>query len=296
MDCSVVAAAASLQLRAWADGLTPELRVAFDAVTAGSGLHADAGAEAYLANLSQPVVLLPLWFADGLPDDVVVAVIGSALAGYLAVRLHDDWMDEARGDPTEAMLLGTALLARSSSLAGEHVSDPRWWRLHAELWQAYAEAMAFERLVVGQRVPYDLAAFQLVLRRSEPLLLPAAALLVARGRWHDVERARGLVQATVRAHQHFDDLRDALGDFREGRRTWLIAQADVGDAGAFMQWLLRGGADMALGQADAELDLALAAAADLELPAAEVWLLERRRAMWAWHGKVVGRYLAAALA
>ena len=295
MDAAAIATAASSGLRAWADGLTPELRAAFDALTGGSGLQADSGADVYLANLSQPVVLLPLWFADGVPDAVVVDVIGSALAGYLAVRLHDDWMDEARGDPTEAMLLGTALLARSSSLVGAHVPDARWWSLHADLWQRYAEAMAFERLVMAKKVPYDDKAFELVLRRSEPLLLPAAALLGARGRWDAVARAGDLVRATVRAHQHFDDLRDALGDFRDGRRTWLIAESRAQDAGAFMAWLLRTGADLALERADAELDMALAAAAELGLERGTAWLLERRRAMWAWHGKVVGRYLAAAL-
>jgi len=288
--------AVAAALRMWAEGLDDVLRAAFAELNATSGVGAADGANVYLRVLSQPVLLLPAWLGEGLPDATVVDVLGSALAGYLAVRLQDDWIDEGRGDPATAMLLATALLARHTALVGQHMRDGRYWQLHGQLWLRYAEAMAFERRLAAGHGAYDDAAFDRVLQRSEPLLLPAAALLLLADRWHELGVLTALVQATVRAHQHFDDLRDALDDFGRGQRTWLAARSGAADGNGLMAWLLRGGAEAVLAAAEADLAVARSAALTLQLPPALAWLDARGMAMRQWQQRLVAGYLARILA
>jgi hypothetical protein len=239
----------------------------------------------YLSPLSQPVLLLPLWVGETLRDDVLVDLLGSALAGYLHVRVQDDRFDEGRSDPETALVLGSALLVRHHALLAPRVSDSGYWNLHSRRWQAYADAMLLERRLAAGEGAYDEAAFDRVLDRTRPLLLPGAAALALSGRWADLPALERLVDAVSRAHQRFDDLTDASDDLARGRRTLLLATA-LGDAARdpvalprLAGWLVRGGIDATITAARADLALARTAAEALDAPEALAWIVDREAAM-----------------
>ncbi len=273
---------ASAQLQAWSMGLGDELRAAFDGMVATTGANASAGARPYLLPISQPVVLLPLWLSRALPQQTRVDLVGSALAGYLAVRVQDDWVDRRCGDAEVAMVLSAALAGRHAALVGRHAVGEAYWHLHAERWSKYATAMALERQLAAGVGPYTEAEFQRVLDRSRPVILPGAAALALSGRWSVLPRLSAMVDCIVAAHQRFDDLRDGLDDLRAGLRTPVLARSGARSAGAWLGWLAADGARDELALAAAELETASQCAQQLSLPDAEPWLLARSDAMQAW--------------
>lgn len=287
-----LAAAVSADLRAWAAELPAPLQATFAALMAGSGKGADSGAAEYLLAVSQPVVLLPLWMQENLPLATVQTVASSALAAYLAVRLQDDLMDEDAGDPVHVALLGTLLVNRHLALLAGLGLSGAYWQVHAERWSAYADAMLFERQCQQGLVGYDDVAFDRVLDRSRPLLLPGAAMLDLTGRWGELETLRAFVSHCVRAHQRFDDLRDALEDHKRERQTRVLAMANAADAGQLLAWMLQGGAETVIELAIGDSEFALLAAGELSMPDAMRWLDAKVAAMRAWQQHLVGGYLA----
>ncbi len=294
-DIGRIAASVSERLRDWADALSPELGEAFSALMAGSGVGADAGAEKYLSPLSQPVPLLPVWLGPGLSDAVLLDIVESGLCGYLHVRVQDDRFDEGRGDADTALVLSTSLLVRHHVLLTTHISDSVYWALHARRWQAYAEAMLLERRLARGEGEYDEAAFDRVLDRSRPLVLPGAAVLVLGGRGGEVAVLEDLVSAAVSAHQRFDDLVDASEDFARGRRTSLIAESGAQSADTLTTWLARVGVDRVVERARGDLRAGHLAASALGVPAALAWMDAREAAMEQWRKELYTRLFAGVL-
>ncbi|MBM4345244.1 MAG: hypothetical protein FJ100_17885 [Deltaproteobacteria bacterium] len=278
-------AEASARLRAWSLCLHGDLRAAFEAMAATTGAGAAQGAEAYLSPVSQPVVLLPLWLSAGLADQVVVDLLGSALAGYLAVRVQDDWCDRGTGDARCAMVLSAALLARHAALAGQHAVGQDYWKLHADHWERYATAMSAEQHLAAGDGAFGEAEFQRVLDRSRPVVLPGAAALALTGRWNQVHDLASWVDAVVAAHQRFDDLRDGLEDLQAGLRTMVLAQSGARTPGQWVAWLASGGASVELAMADRELAQAQGIAQRMGMPEAAPWISARRAAMVAWQAR-----------
>lgn len=291
-DIEAIAAEVSRRLRAWAGGLSSEMGAAFSALMAGSGVGADAGAEKYLSPLSQPVLLLPVWLGESLSEAVLLDIVESGLCGYLHVRVQDDRFDEGRGDPDTALVLSTALLTRHHTLVATHVTHPAYWTLHGRRWQAYAEAMLLERRLANGEGLYDEAAFDRVLDRSRPLVLPGAAALSLAGRVDEIDALESLVSAAVRAHQRFDDLVDASEDFARGRRTCLIAESGATNAGELTTWLARAGVDAVVTRARADLAAGRVCATSLGVPAALRWMDAREAAMETWRRELYTRLFA----
>lgn len=275
-------AQASAELRQWSASLGAPLQAAFAAMAATTGAAAADGAEPYLLPVSQPVVLLPLWLARRLPEQTVVDLVGSALAGYLAVRVQDDWCDRRVGDASAALLLSTALTARHAALVGRHPVGAAYWQLHADCWARYAVAMVLEQQLAAGDGPYGEGEFQQVLDRSRPVILPGAAALALTDRWSELAVLSALVDHLVASHQRFDDLRDGLDDLRAGERTAVLARAGAKSPGAWLAWLASGGAETELTVAHRELAAAGECARRLGCTSANLWIAAREGAMRDW--------------
>ena len=200
--------------------LGPHLAFALDGLLRSLKLHREGSY--FLGPAAQPVLQLPGWVeASGevrVLGGVMADVAASAAFGYLHVRLQDDLLDEGTGDPAVVMMLSDVLFARHQALLWRVVGDHGEFRtLFEELWVAYAESSLLEHELFERRTGYDEAAFAQVQRRSHPLMLPGAAVLVCQGRWGELGRLREYVVALVAAHQRFHDLVDAQEDLRLGR-------------------------------------------------------------------------------
>jgi hypothetical protein len=110
-----------------------------------------------LPALALPALTLPRWTAQRLRREGLavagLAVRRAALAaalGYMAVRLHDDRLDEAKGSEQDALLLGSVLLLRHQQLLVQVAGASQALavlELSRAAWTRYAEAMALEAQV-----------------------------------------------------------------------------------------------------------------------------------------------------
>jgi len=261
----------------------PELHGAFDALMTRHGWLAGDDPDYYLGVNSQPVAVLPMWLAARLEPsaEVLSAVLESSWLGYAAVRVQDDFMDEGLGDPVESMFLGQAFFAaHQSALARVLGPDPVFWETFESIWAGYGAAMLLERRLLSQNEVLDEAAYDAILHRSLPLLLPAAALLRVHGAWDELADLRQLVISAVRAAQLFNDGMDARDDLRGGRWTWVVRRfgGDKGEAHLMRTMVLGGGIDTVFKESSADLDRAADAARRLGLPDGVAWI-ERRQEM-----------------
>lgn len=237
--------------------------------------------------MNQPVALLPQWVADssvlgdGTGDDTIVDLTLATVVGYLYVRVQDDLIDEDVGDPASAMLLGDALLVHHVRLLAKHAgSSPRFWEFFESTAWAYADAMLLERELHHPGATYGDGEFDAVLRRSEPVIIPAAVILDRDDRWEHLPRLREFVHLVTRAGQLVDDLRDAGHDRDAGNYTWVVRQlGGVNSKGELLTTIVLGGFDDIVGRADRDLVRAIAIAGELDLANAAVWLEQRRAAI-----------------
>ncbi len=286
MTPAEITAAVDARLIALRDSLGPHLRPGFEAMVARRGwLTGDP--ERYLDPASQPVIGLPLAVgrALGMDDATLLDAFESSMVGYAAVRIHDDWLDEGIGDedPHATALLAHALAARhqaaTARVAGDH---PAFWDLFATTWADYGEAMVLERDLLrgpdGGAGPYDAPAFERVLLRSRPLVLPPAALLARGGAWDRLPALVALVAAVTRASQLLDDTLDVLEELDAGRMNHLVQRFGGlhGRKALLVGWAL-GGFASAMEEADSALTEAEAAAGDLGIGEAVAQFARGRR-------------------
>lgn len=272
------------RLGGWARDLGPPLATAWQALAAR--LRLDEGRGYFLHPLALPVLQLPAWVAAGHPAvaargvDAVVQAAEAAAAGYLHVRIQDDLLDEGVGGDPAGTMLGEALAARHHRLA-LGLGGPAHAAVHEARWLAYADAMAFEATLRGPHAPpLDAAAFTRLLRRTSPLVLPAAAL--AAPSWPAaVPVLDAIVGHLARSHQLFTDAVDVEKDLRNGNPTWVQVRLGLaaGPAALRRRLVLEGGLDLVVGEALAELDAAEALADSLPLPGLGPWAAARRAVM-----------------
>jgi hypothetical protein len=266
-------------------GLGPHLRGAFDALDARLALTADRAPGYFLHPLALPVLDLPAWTAAAcaragrpLSDESVHDAVLAAAAGYLHVRVQDDLLDEGEGAAAPAMLLAEALLLGHQDRLRRVVgASAPFWAAADRLWLAYGEAMLLEHAhFAGDGVP-DAAAFERVLDRSRPLVLPPLAVLDAAGRAERAADLHALVDHLVRAHQLYTDLLDVEKDLRHGNRTWLVRRfAPSGEPAALRRRLyLEGGFDEVVAEVAAGHQAAAEHARALDLPEVERFLARR---------------------
>ena len=207
------------------------LQPAFDELMDRRGFAGD-NVDTYFHPLGQPIVELPLWMIDTvdptgvtIPDEVALDLFEAGVVGYLHARLQDDFFDERIGEVATTFLLSDACLVRFQRLvAGAVGSSERFWDVYQEVAYAYGDALLLETELHAAGVAYDSEQFDLVLRRSHPLVLTALAALDRADRWELMPEAREFVRAATRAVQIVDDLQDCFVDVANGNLTWVAHQ------------------------------------------------------------------------
>jgi hypothetical protein len=208
-------------------------------------------------------------------------MVEATVTGYLYVRVHDDRLDDDVGDPDLALFLADTFLIRHQALIARHVgTDRRFWELFQSVADRYADAMLVERQVLMRHSHYDGAVFERVLDRSQPLVLPGAALLSAADRWELLESLQSFVRHTVRSGQLVDDLMDCVMDLKRGRYTWVVRRLG-GEQGreVMLSRLVGTGIDEVVNDVLADLESAGAAAKAVGMPDAATWISTRRQAV-----------------
>lgn len=286
MTPEAVRAAVDRPLLALRERLGPRLRPRFDALCARQGwLTGETGR--YTAAVSQPVVVLPLLLAEALgsPLPVLEESLASAIVGYAAVRVHDDWLDEDVGadDPHATALLSHSLFAAHQAATARAAGDrPAFWAFFDRTWQDYSDAMLLERDLLrgGEAGPYDAAAFDRVLLRSRPMALPPATLLARADALERLPALVRLVDAVARASQLLDDSLDLVEEFDAGRFNHLVQRfgGAHGRAALLAGWAL-GGFATVLEEADVALAAAQAGADELGIGPGFAEFVASRRAL-----------------
>ncbi|MCC6556238.1 MAG: geranylgeranyl pyrophosphate synthase [Polyangiaceae bacterium] len=276
-----------------------DLGAAFDGLAARLRLFEGRAGEGYFSHPpALPVLELPVWIAAhltrrgaALPPGRALDLAESAAAGYLRVRMEDDWFDEGVGEPHEAAMLAQALFARHAALIARGLSPGSpYWALFEEVWAGYGEAMLLERRLHRGEAPHDAAAFRRVLARTRPLVLPAAAALFGAGREADLDALERVLEPLAASHQLFTDLLHARKDRAAGNATHALFRLGVagGDSAALGAALFAGGGFGAiLADARRELDAARAAAAELSAPELARCLERRAEHMAATEERIV---------
>jgi len=251
----------------------------------------------FLHPLAFPILQLPTWAAQraggALPEAAALAADSreAAAAGYLHVRVQDDWMDEGIEEGAATALLSDALLTRHQRLLVGVAGDrPAFWERFEAAWLRYAEAMLLERALHDGEATYDQAAFDVVMDRSRPLALPPAAIWIHSGLDALLPALDDYVSHLSTSHQLFTDLIDAERDLAAGNLTWVIRRMGISDEGAedpeaSLQQLrralyLEGGFDAVMREARGRLEQAAEASRRMALPpASEAYLVRRGELM-----------------
>ena len=236
--------------------------------------------------LTQPLVEFPTWVSRAVDhgsgrDARLADMVEATVTGYLYVRVHDDRLDDDLGNPDLAMFLADTFLIRHQSLIARHVgTDPRFWELFQSMADGYTNAMLLENRALRREAHYDAAVFDRVLDRSQPLVLPGAALLSVAGRWELLEPLQRFVRHTVRSGQLVDDLMDCLQDLERSRYTWVVRRLG-GEQGhdVMLSRLIGTGVDEVVNDVFADLDSALNAAEAVGMTDAVAWAAARRRSV-----------------
>jgi len=243
----------------------------------------DDGPSPHLNVLGHPLLRLPIWIDEAveerLDEDTVSDILESSLCGYLSVRAEDDYFDGDWDEPKAAMMLSAVFRARHQALLARHVSDTRFWDRFEEVWGGYADAMLRESELNDASSEYGPDDFDRVLLRSQPLELPANAVLSLKGRWELASLSSELVRHITKATQLFDDFVDAPDDLASGNYTWMVRRLAGRDGGCALRRAMVESCDRVFAEAGDELDRAVVVGADLGLTELPVWVSARKAAM-----------------
>ncbi len=269
---------------ALADLLQPRSRVLWEDMLARR-IEVSGGAPDYLHPLAQPIVLVPRWAAQSaavighvVEGDLVETAAAAGAIGYYAVRLQDDLMDEGIGDPAAIAVLSSAVLAAAQSTLGSMGLSARFWEWHRDVLLGYAEAMQFEAAILVERETYDEAAFDEVLERSRPLVVPGVAVLDVAGAWSLQADLENLIAASTGALQIINDLGHAAKDLTAGNHTWVHTLLGVGEGAPLTRGRLIGRIDLVLDKVRDRLSAMVVSAGTLGVPEASAWAATTERA------------------
>jgi hypothetical protein len=278
-----LAAIARQATTALGDRLQPRSRHLWEAMLLRRS-EVSGGEPDYLHPLAQPIVLVPRWAAQaaaGVGATVDRGLVETAAAagaiGYYAVRLQDDLVDEGIGDPAAVAVLSSAVLAAAQSTLGSMGPSVRFWEWHCDVLLRYAEAMQFEADIRSTPDVYDEDAFERVLDRSRPLVVPGVAVLDAAGAWPLHPDFEQMIMAATGALQIVNDLGHAVTDLAQGNRTWVHTLLGVSD-GPLNRGRLIGGVDRVLDRMRDRLVKVADLAVALGLSEAAAWAGATERA------------------
>ncbi|MGH8901010.1 MAG: geranylgeranyl pyrophosphate synthase [Egibacteraceae bacterium] len=274
------------------------------------GLFRGGDGEGYYSDLmALPVLEFPQWAAahaarqgTAIAPPVLANLVEAAAVGYLHIRVQDDWFDEAIGAPGTVMMLSDMLFTRAQALLAREVSQSAFWELFEEVQLGYAEAMLFERRMQRGEEPYEAVAFQKVLARSRPLVLPPAAVFFLADLAESVETLERFSAALVTGHQLLADLLDAEKDWGNENMTHVLWRLGGRPGGkreadalrvALFSW---GGFDAVISDALEEVARARQVADVLAMPEAARFCEERMRFTTELHARVLRAFFAGALA
>lgn len=245
--------------------------------SSGEGPHSNV--------LGQPLFELPIWI-DSATDDVgmlghgvMQGICFSSLFGYLSVRADDDYFDGHWDDPGAAMMLSTVFRIRHQTLLAEHTDHRQFWGRFEELWRGYAEAMLVEASLHDAKNHYGPAEFDLVLNRSQPLEIPAIAVLALKDRWEEARSVTLLVGHLAKATQIFDDFVDAPQDLASGNYTWMVRRLGGLDGDASLRQGMVQSCDRVIAEVVMELDRAVAVGSQMGIVGLEEWVEDRKDLM-----------------
>jgi signal transduction histidine kinase len=256
--------------------------------------------------MALPVLEFPQWAAAHaarqgvtIAPPVLANLVEAAAVGYLHIRVQDDWFDEAIGEPGAVMMLSDMLFTRAQTLLAREVPQSAFWELFEDVQLGYAEAMLFERrLQQRSEEPYEAVAFQKVLARSRPLVLPPAAVLFLADLTEDVEALERFSAALVTGHQILADLLDAKKDRENGNMTYVLwrldgKSEDDRNADALPEPLFSlGGFDTVICHALDEVARARQVADALAMPEAARFCEERMRFTTELHARVLQAFFS----
>ena len=270
----------------WRAGLPPRLRDPLDALLRRRSYMLVDQVPDYFGPRATPLLALPMWVAEcvGIGDDraVLLDTAEASLTGYFLIRVHDDFCDEDLGDPATMMMLASALQARMLGLFGR-VAPPGggFALLVDEVFAAYGQAMLVEREALRGDGIVSVELLRATLRRYEPLLLPAGAILARANRWDLLLPIRRLVNELAEAVQLFNDVFDAEEDLARGNRTWAVCRFGAEGDPALLRYRLLGEGGLAamVQEAVEASDRARDVALEMDLGGAVAHLEARSAAM-----------------
>jgi hypothetical protein len=243
-----------------------------------------------------PSLLLPEWLMRG-PQapamdaaaraDALDAALQSTTAGYWAIRIVDQVMDE--GEPADVALLPTLGLLLPRTWAPWQARLPPghpFFDAALRCWSAGADAAVAELQAGG---PARAAASS---RKTAAAQIPLLGLCALAGLEGVPAGWDALREAIAGFHQRHNDLTDWRRDLDRGATTPLLEEAaaraglpgplpDARDERArrarLTAWMARGGASTLIAALHPALDAVGAAAQSADAPAAAAWARERRR-------------------
>lgn len=219
-------------------GLPPALREPLDTMLRRKRYLLVDPLPDYFGLEATPFMSLPVAIAadlgqgDEAPGDQrMLTAVEAAFTGYLLIRIHDDFCDEAIGEGPTVLLLATTLQARLAQLLGEIApGSTALLSLQSDIFTRYADAMLHEHQLIHAEGITTRAALERVLDRYLPMVLPAAAQLFAAGA--DTKVAP-LIQAVLHlgaSAQLLNDTGDVEADLERGLRGFVVCRyAPEGD-------------------------------------------------------------------
>lgn len=241
----------------------------------GSGPHTNV--------LGHPLLDLPLWIDgatdDVLDDDTMSDILESSVSGYLSVRAEDDYVDGHWDQPKEAMMVSGVFRARHQALLARHIGDERFWSRFEEVWHGYAGAMLEENRLNDVSSEYGPEDFDRVLLRSQPLEIPADAVLSLKGGWDRVPEIAALVERLTKATQLFDDFVDAPEDLASGNYTWMVRRLEGMEGEVALRRGMVTSCDEVFAEVFDQLDQAVLIGTDLGIAELEGWVHARKSKM-----------------
>ncbi len=266
------------------------MRPAFDRLLSRRGILVEGPRFDFFHPLGHPVMLLPVWVAElarrrgrTLGPEVVSNLAVASQAGYLHVRVHDDYFDHHREEATGSMLLASALLVHHQALLARYLpASHEFWQLFEQRWLDYGQALHLESRLVLPESEYTWADYEAVLRQAQPLVLGGAAVLALTGLWEELlDPLERFVSYITLSAQLFNDVSGADEDWRDGRFTWVVRSLGglQGQVTLRRRLLFEGGLDTFVAKATDAAESAATVARELGLHEALNFLEQRKRAM-----------------